>query len=81
LRKMQNLKHQLLKLEKAKKQQGEDVKRVSSTSKIEGSQSPNLSQETIKQYFNTIEILNRQSLPLRQEFMQKVQEYFKIKND
>jgi hypothetical protein len=25
--------------------------------------------------------LNRQSLPLRQEFKQKVQEYFKINND
>ena len=81
LQAMQNLKHQLLKLEKAVQQQGEDTKRVSNTSKAERSQPPIPSAETIKQYFNTTEILNRQSLPLRQEFKQKVQEYFKIKND
>ena len=81
LQKMQALKHQLLKLEKAVQQQGEDTKRVSNTSKAERSQAPPASVETIKQYFNTIEILNRQSLPLRQEFKQKVQEYFKLKND
>lgn len=81
LQKMQNLRHQLLKLEKAQQQQGEDTKRVSNTSKAERSQAPVPSADTIKQYFNTIEILNRQSLPLRQEFKQKVQDYFKIKND
>ena len=81
LQAMQNLKHQLLKLEKAVQQQGEDTKRISNTSKAERSQPPIPSAETIKQYFNTTEILNRQSLPLRQEFKQKVQEYFKIKND
>ena len=81
LQAMQNLKHQLLKLEKAIQQQGEDTKRVSNTSKAERSQPPTPSSETIKQYFNTTEILNRQSLPLRQEFKHKVQEYFKIKND
>jgi hypothetical protein len=42
---------------------------------------PAPSEETIKQYFNTIEILNRQSLPLRQGFKKKVQDYFKIKDD
>jgi hypothetical protein len=81
MKKMQNLKHQLLKLEKAQKQQGEDTKRESNTSKVQRFQPPSPSTETIKKYFNTLEILNRQSLPLRQEFKQKVQEYFKIKND
>ena len=81
LQKMQDLKHQFLKLEKATRQQGEDIKRVSSTSKSERSQRPTPKAETIKQYFNTTEILNRQSLPLRQEFKKKVQEYFKIIND
>ncbi len=81
LQKMQELKHQLLKLEKAVQQQSEDTKRVSNTSKSERFQLPPPSAETIKQYFNTTEILNRQSLPLRQEFKQKVQEYFKITND
>ena len=81
LQAMQNLKHQLLKLEKAVQQQGEDTKRISDTRKAERSQTPNPSAETIKQYFNTTEILNRQSLPLRQEFKKKVQEYFKTIND
>ena len=81
LQKMQALKHQLLKLEKAVQQQGEDVKRISNTNTVERSQTPTPSDETIKEYFNTLEILNRQSLPLRQEFKQKVQEYFKINND
>jgi len=78
---MLDLKHQLLKLEKATRQQGEDSKRISNTSKLERSQRPSPRAETIKQYFNTTEILNRQSLPLRQEFKKKVQEYFKTIND
>ena len=81
LQAMQNLKHQLLKLEKAVQQQGEDTKRVSNTSKAERNEPPSPSDETIKIFFNTIEILNRQSLPLRQEFKIKVQEYFKTQND
>ena len=81
LQDMKALKHQLLKLEKAALQQGEDTKRVADTSKADRFQSPAPSPEVIKQYFNTTEILNRQSLPLRQEFKQKVQEYFKNPND
>ena len=81
LQKMLDLKHQLLKLEKATRQQGEDSKRISNTSKLERSHRPSPRAETIKQYFNTTEILNRQSLPLRQEFKKKVQEYFKTIND
>ena len=78
---MTALKHQLLKLEKAVQQQGEDTKRVSSTNTAQRFVAPTPSEETIKQYFNTIEILNRQSLPLRQGFKKKVQDYFKIKDD
>ncbi len=36
---------------------------------------------TAKQYFNTTEILNRQTLPLQQVYKKKVQEYFKQNND
>ena len=32
--------------------------------------------KTVKNYFNTTEILNRQLLPLRQEYKDKVKEYF-----
>ena len=78
---MKALKHQLLKLNKATLQQGEDSKRESDTSKAPRSEAPTISPETIKQYFSTTEILNRQSLPLRQELRIKVQEYFKTTND
>ena len=81
LNQMKALKHQLLKLNKATLQQGEDSKRESDTSKAPRSEAPTISPETIKQYFSTTEILNRQSLPLRQELRKKVQEYFKTTND
>ena len=81
LNQMKSLRHQLLKLSKAKQQQGEGAKRESQTSKSSVSEQPSLSPETIKQYFNTIEILNRQSLPLRKDLVKKVQEYFKTGND
>ena len=77
LQKMLNLKHELLKLEKAIQQQGEDTKRQSKTNdkNYNGSTTP-LSKE-LKDYLNSVEILNRQSLPLRPNFNQKVQNYFK----
>ena len=81
LNQMRDLRHQLLKLNSAKLQQGEDSKRESETSKSSISDQPSPSPETIKQYFNAIEILDRQSLPLRKNLMKKVQEYFKTSDD
>lgn len=77
LQKMLNLKHELLKLENAIQQQGEDTKRQSKTNdkNYKGSTTP-LSKE-LKDYLNSVEILNRQSLPLQPNFNQKVQNYFK----
>lgn len=77
LQKMLNLKHELLKLEKAIQQQGEDTKRQSKSNdkNYNGSTTP-LSKE-LKEYLNSVEILNRQSLPLQPNFNQKVQNYFK----
>lgn len=77
LQRMLNINYEMLKLEKAVQQQGEDSKRQSETNKKEfnGSVKP-LSSE-LQQYLNSVEILNRQSLPLRPNFNQKVQEYFK----
>lgn len=77
LQKMLNLKHELLKFEKAIQQQGEDTKRQSKTNdkNYNGSTTP-LSKE-LKEYLNSVEILNRQSLPLQPNFNQKVQNYFK----
>jgi len=77
LQKMLNLKHELLKLENAMQQQGEDTKRQSrSNIKNFTSSSAPLSKQ-LKEYLNSVEILNRQSLPLQPNFNQKVQIYFK----
>jgi hypothetical protein len=81
LSKMMNLQHQLLKLEKATFQQGLDNKRKSETNKKEFSNTTNGQIPKAKEYFNTTEILNKQALPLQQIYKQKVQEYFKQKND
>lgn len=80
LQKILNVKYELLKLEKALQQQGEDKKRQSETNKKEFSNQANALPSKLQEYLNSIEILNRQSLPLRSNFNQKVQEYF-IKND
>ena len=75
--KIQQLNYELLKLEKATKQQGEDQKRKSTTNinKFEKRSIDKLKLQN--QYFNYNEILNRQSLPLRTIYKKKVQEYFK----
>ncbi len=77
LQKILNVKYELLKLEKALQQQGEDKKRQSETNKKEFSNQANALPSKLQEYLNSIEILNRQSLPLRSNFNQKVQEYFK----
>ncbi|GAA4109531.1 ATPase [Aquimarina addita] len=81
LSKMLELKHELLKMEDATFEQGEEERRESKTNKN------SFDNETIdplgkaKQYFNTTEILNRQVLPLRQNYKRRVQDYFKKSND
>ncbi len=77
LQKMLNLKHELLKLDNAIQQQGEEKKRQSQTNKKEYNNQTNAISPALKQYLNSIEILNRQTLPLRPNFNQKVQEYFR----
>ncbi|MBY0487174.1 MAG: hypothetical protein K2P85_08340 [Flavobacteriaceae bacterium] len=77
LQKMLNLKYELLKLDKAIQQQGEEKKRQSETNKKEFNNSTNALPKRLQEYLNSVEILNRQTLPLRSNFNQKVQEYFK----
>lgn len=77
LQKMLNLKHELLKLDNAIQQQGEEKKRQSQTNKKDYNNQTNAISPALKQYLNSIEILNRQTLPLRPNFNQKVQEYFR----
>ena len=77
VRRMQQLSYELLKLDKAKKEQGEDNERKSETN-IQTFQERTIDKLKLKnQYFNYNEILNRQSLPLRTIYKKKVQEYFK----
>ncbi|MCR9183390.1 MAG: hypothetical protein NXH73_10730, partial [Flavobacteriaceae bacterium] len=81
LRKMNDIKHQLLKLEKAAFQQGEDEKRQGRTNEIDYQNPSDKLLENAKKYFNNVEILNRQQLPLRPVYRQKVQDYFTTNDD
>lgn len=81
LQKMMNLKHQLLKMENASFQQGEDNKRESDTNNKDFQNTTNATLPDVKQYFNTTEILNKQTLPLQPDYKKKVQVYFKQNND
>jgi hypothetical protein len=80
LKKMQQLSYELLKLEKAKKEQGEDQERKSETN-IQNFENRAIDKLKLQNlYFNYNEILNRQSLPLRSIYKKKVQEYFKTED-
>lgn len=81
LQKMMDLQHQLLKLENATFQQGEDNKRESESNKIVFDSNIIDQLPRAKQYFKTNEILNRQALPLQPIYKKKVQTYFKQNND
>ena len=80
LQKMQRLSYDLLQLENASLEQGADKKRTSqrgyNTSKKEKSESLKFK----KQFYNQTEILNRQSLPLQQNYKKKVRAYFSKTN-
>ena len=77
LQKMLNLQYELLKLEKATQQQGEEKKRQSQTNLKDFNNQSKPLPSNLQEYLNSIEILNRQTLPLRSNFNQKVKEYFK----
>ena len=81
LQKMIELQHQLLKLENATFMQGQDEKRQSeSNTKTFDNEVPSQILKA-KEYFNTTEILNRQTLPLQRIYKKKVKAYFKTSND
>lgn len=81
LQKMLNLKYELLKLDKADFEQGQETRRESRTNRNSYENTLRLTPEEVKKYFNTTEILNREALPLRPEYKIKVQTYFKNKDD
>ena len=75
IQKMQQLKYNLLKLDKASFKQDKDTKRKSTTNQQNYTQKRG--KEFIKKlFYNQTEILNRQSLPLQKNYKKKVQEYF-----
>lgn len=77
LNRMQQLNYELLKLDKATFEQGEDKKRKSETNYKQYNKQTIEKLKFKKQYYNQTEILNRQSLPLQQDYKKKVKEYFK----
>ena len=79
LQRILNVKQDLLKLETAIQQQNHDNKRESEGNKKEFQNRSNALPNALIEYLNSIEILNRQSLPLRTNFERKVQEYFNKK--
>lgn len=77
LQRMLQLKHQLLKLDNAAFEQGRKDERKSETNIKNFTNNIQNQTPDIQQYFNQVEILNRQTLPLRQIYKRKVQQYFK----
>jgi hypothetical protein len=76
LQKMQNLNYELLKLDQAALEQGKDKERKSTSNQIQNERNKAKSLKFKKQFYNQIEILNRQSLPLQQNYKKKVRAYF-----
>ncbi len=72
-----NIEYELLKLENAELKQGKKPERESNTNRGMY-QNPILTKPSLlENYRNEVEILNRQALPLRQNFQNRVKEYFK----
>jgi hypothetical protein len=76
LKKMQTLNYELLKLESAALEQGKENKRSSTTNLLETKKRKAKELTYKKLFYNQTEILNRQSLPLQQNYKKKVREYF-----
>lgn len=80
INKMQQLNYELLKLDKAAIEQNRDKQRKSNTNLQEFNSESVKALKFKKLFYNQTEILNRQSLPLRQNFKKKVQEYFNLQS-
>jgi hypothetical protein len=76
IQKMQQLNYDLLKLEKASLEQGKDNIRKAAIGQKEAENKNKKALLFRKQFYNQIEILNRQSLPLQKNYKLKVREYF-----
>jgi hypothetical protein len=81
LQQLQQLEHELMEFEDARLQQGENNKRESESNLQDFDNTAKNQSIKAKEYFNSIEILNRQSLPLREIYKQKVKTYFERTNN
>jgi hypothetical protein len=77
LQKMTELKYEMLKLDEATFEQGQEQRRESETNKRDYTNPLLPSSLDVKKYFNTTEILNREALPMKRDYKKRVQEYFK----
>lgn len=80
-REMLLLKYELLKLEDAFYQQGEEEKRQATSNIKEYQNQLRMTPEEIKKHFQVEEILNKESLPLKDIYKRRVQEYFRNTDD
>ncbi|MDE0536860.1 DUF4175 family protein [Tenacibaculum sp. L6] len=78
INRMQQLNYELLKLDKATFEQNREKQRKSNTNLQEFNNNTSKELQFKKLFYNQTEILNRQSLPLRQNYKKKVQEYFNV---
>jgi hypothetical protein len=75
--KVNRIQYELLKLENAALKQRKKSERESSTNKKDF-QNPIITKPSLLENFrNEVEILNREGLPLREDFRYRVKEYFK----
>ncbi|SIQ03485.1 DUF4175 family protein [Maribacter ulvicola] len=77
INKANTIQYELLKLEDAALKQGEKSERESNRNTKDFTNPITTKPSLLENYHNEVEILNRQSLPLRQNFQTKVKEYFK----
>ena len=76
LKRMNKLVHKLMQLEDALLEQEEEERRTSSANQENYQNKAKDQIIKAKEYFNTTEILNRQTLPLREIYKTKVKQYF-----
>ncbi|WP_437371646.1 DUF4175 family protein [Maribacter litoralis] len=77
INKANTIQYELLKLENAALKQGQKSERESNRNTKDFTNPITTKPSLLENYHNEVEILNRQSLPLRQNFQTKVKEYFK----
>ena len=78
---IKNLKYELLKLNNALNEKGRQEQRESKTNKKLYNPDVRMIIDSLKQKFNSREQLNRQTLPLRDEYIKRVLDYFNREYD